>query len=740
MLSSPAYMQIIALLAKGEFYTREIARILGRDETDVSRRLRRLEELGIVRGEWRRIADRNVRVYRLQVRNLRITFTPEGPRIEFEGAGEANRVVLRLGAPDYPKPIGRNRELSILGEDDNARLLLVKGPAGAGKTHLLAYHYSNSTEPVVWIRLSPGENLRTISRRIGLFLLEHGYTVDLTVFNAFASRDYVARVLSRESAVIVFDDVHQATSLGRDVASLIRWLAGQAFSHDYRLVLIGRSIPRGVAFWRERSLELYVSEVSPADYAAIASMYSRNPISVEDVEEKVAGRIPLIPLTARQLGFIYDRLGGIDESLRALDKAYYKGYLSEIAGGETEYRMIRVLAVAGRPVPWEALCRAVGVEAGQCRSMLNRLWNHALIEYVDYDVKLHDFYQGLRRTIPREEALEYSRILGRILSGSPSHEDRLRGFRLLAESCDLEAVTDIVEARLEKGLPWPYTDPITYTESLEQTLQRDLTPRERLMITVEHRIFASGLAEPGRVAEMLEELEGHYARASPQRRAMRVRLLSLAAHYYHSSGDDKRALIQSRKALELASQSKRLGSSILASLYSWTIEIYLSNDLVDEALELADKLAGLEFNDVEEYINARAVRAVVLRMTGRIREAGEELESLSSSIEELPGHEYKPLYYRIREELFTTIIQQGDAARALEVASNTLKTLEKAAGSLPQYKERLDRHTAEKAIALAAMSRRDEARRLFPIHRCTSYPLPRAWASKCALYRQYMVD
>jgi len=43
---------------------------MGRDETDIARRLRKLEQTGLIESFWKRLGDRNVKVYRLKVEDL----------------------------------------------------------------------------------------------------------------------------------------------------------------------------------------------------------------------------------------------------------------------------------------------------------------------------------------------------------------------------------------------------------------------------------------------------------------------------------------------------------------------------------------------------------------------------------------------------------------------------------------------------------------------------------------------
>ena len=101
LLSRRANIEILLVLSVRDSYPREISLITGRDETDVSRRLRRLERAGLVEGYWRRLAGRNVRVYRLRARAVSFRFEDGRVIVEIGGSGSHTRGVA-LPPPSPP--------------------------------------------------------------------------------------------------------------------------------------------------------------------------------------------------------------------------------------------------------------------------------------------------------------------------------------------------------------------------------------------------------------------------------------------------------------------------------------------------------------------------------------------------------------------------------------------------------------------------------------------------------------
>ena len=250
-LGNPVNLQILILLTGGGMNTRELARILRRDESDVSRRLKRLRELGLVRSQWARVGGRNVKMYTLASDRLNIQIDRNGLRIvDGTVSGiDLNEWTGRAWRP--PKPprlfVGREKELRRLDEAiKSAPVIVVTGLPGIGKTSLVSnWIERNHPKQVFWHLGTYVDHVDAIIKRISLFLTAHG-RVKL--------RDYLVRwpehveeafpiaveELSRLGALLVVDDTHKI--IDPRALEFIGYLAEHA--GDYKLVLISRQPPR----------------------------------------------------------------------------------------------------------------------------------------------------------------------------------------------------------------------------------------------------------------------------------------------------------------------------------------------------------------------------------------------------------------------------------------------------------------------------------------------------------------
>jgi len=130
------------MLRTSPLCTRELAKKLGMAEPHVSQRIRALVGAGLVRDEgWVRLGGRNLKLYSLKVRSLKLDFQPERLALTLESALPKESVTLsyplmRMDPPKFLfKFIGRSEQKRIL---NRAKSAVVWGIAGVGKTTLVA--------------------------------------------------------------------------------------------------------------------------------------------------------------------------------------------------------------------------------------------------------------------------------------------------------------------------------------------------------------------------------------------------------------------------------------------------------------------------------------------------------------------------------------------------------------------------------------------------------------------------
>ncbi len=164
VLSSRRNLELVSLLARrGPLSPREAATVLGLDETEASRRLRRLEEAGLLESAWvgRGRGGGGVKRYRVVSPGLCLDYAslsgrePGGPR-------------GRLEPPVAPaRLVGRSAELGAAA--GAVGLVNVYGVPGSGRSSLAAAVAGAAGGPVLWLR-GPGLSARLFEALVGEFL------------------------------------------------------------------------------------------------------------------------------------------------------------------------------------------------------------------------------------------------------------------------------------------------------------------------------------------------------------------------------------------------------------------------------------------------------------------------------------------------------------------------------------------------------------------------------------------
>jgi DNA-binding SARP family transcriptional activator len=136
--------------------------------------------------------------------------------------------------PPLVRALPRERLLRSLAAADDHRLVLVTGPAGCGKTTLLAQYTAGLTVPTAWYRLDAGDRREaTLLGHLAQALASVVASLDPEAGAAWASADDAAEALERVSAervVLALDDLHVVAgtpaeaALGRLVELAPPWL------------------------------------------------------------------------------------------------------------------------------------------------------------------------------------------------------------------------------------------------------------------------------------------------------------------------------------------------------------------------------------------------------------------------------------------------------------------------------------------------------------------------------------
>jgi DNA-binding Lrp family transcriptional regulator/tetratricopeptide (TPR) repeat protein len=220
-LANGTSRSILTLLAVEPSYPRRIAALLGLSETDVARRLRRLERLGFVEGKWGRVG-KNVKLYRLAADSVTLRIAKTGLELQVGQSPARPPPAAPTLAPSIPEEegfVGRAAEMEVLAGTEP--VVVVLGMPGIGKTSLLA-HYAHNAQaagrPVFWRSLRGVESVPWLANQVGLFLAQQGDASLLVALEsgtdpAQASEAAVA-AMDRSGAAFILDEVHRSEDPG----------------------------------------------------------------------------------------------------------------------------------------------------------------------------------------------------------------------------------------------------------------------------------------------------------------------------------------------------------------------------------------------------------------------------------------------------------------------------------------------------------------------------------------------
>lgn len=364
--------RILQELAVEPSYARRLAQVIGTAESEISRRLRRLEELGIVESSWEHIG-KNVKMYRLVVEEVAVRFDPEGVHVrvtDLEDRTETERVAgpEREGLPETDGFVGRDEELDLLTGEE--AVVVVVGMPGIGKSQLLARYARQipGDRRLLWHRFRGPESLIWLARRIASVagpelrsrLLERIPQGPEPVELVQAIRD----VLDAGDLVLILDDVDRIED--DDLATLVEDLVRDP--PPAKVVVAARERPRydpsreGVAVIRLEGLDdEAVAEVladhghDPTDtlLRRIRDEVGGHPLALNLLLEAASGheggldaildRVPESDLEAYLLDELHDQLSDAERSVLALASLFHDLFTADDLAVLTDRRVEPIL-------------------------------------------------------------------------------------------------------------------------------------------------------------------------------------------------------------------------------------------------------------------------------------------------------------------------------------------------------------------------------------------------------------
>ncbi len=449
-MTSGVNLDILNLLRHEPSSPRDIARFLGKDETDVSRRLRSMERAGIVKGVWSRRKEKNVRVYSLLGFHAEIDFDPTGLSFQLRTATKASDYTANvLGSYEVPSVsgfVGRENELKSLSSEDG--LTVVIGLPGVGKTSLASAFAASAinTRPVVWHTVREVDSFGYLANKIAVFLARFDFGEALEYVQGGGDEDRVkiellGRGLNKLRAMIVFDDYQRSRDERLDALLEHLWKS----CTKVRILVLSRSRPRFYTLG-QRATELWLQG-----------------LSLEETKQLISGwRVQMPEKEAEEL---WRRLSGHPLSLTLFKSLAKEGsstvppiYLRErltdyftreiySALSPEERDVLLTLSVFRAPVPPRALSEIL--QQKNLNYLIHNLENKMLVTrqqdlVVVHEVERAAFYGFLDR--PEKIHATVARYYLR--SGTP--EDALEALFHLMKSKDTSAFQDLFKREIER--------------------------------------------------------------------------------------------------------------------------------------------------------------------------------------------------------------------------------------------------------------------------------------------------
>ncbi len=466
---------VLALLSTGEYNTREIARILGRDEGDISRRLNRMKKLGLVESRWTRIGDRNVKLYRLKSRKLVIRFDSKGINYTMDSVDEG---VIRHQIDFSPKPprsktfIGRERELKIL-SDENHHLVLIVGLPGVGKTSLaLKYYEDYGGSPKYWYSMSELDYLNFFVKKLALYLSSQGYRklvdyISNGKIEVAEAANYIVDGINKLSLILVIDDYQKCKD--RVLRDLIAHVASSIVNG--KLIVISRTVPPELSSIKN----LAKIQLKGLDYTSAYKLLKTLGVKVNsriftEIYIATQGHPGLLTLVAR-IAFSE----GLEKTMNMLLQGNISKRLWEIIYSYLNIRekeLLKTLLCFNEPIRRETLEKVHGIR--DVSRSLYMLLDKGLIREIEGSYIVIDLIRNLALSI-RDSGLckHYYRLMGDYYLSQKGIEEFFKALKYYTLARHPKGIVSAIKYRI-RHLSYRILDYIRIYEALLNEARRTI--------------------------------------------------------------------------------------------------------------------------------------------------------------------------------------------------------------------------------------------------------------------------
>jgi len=631
-------IQILLLLSIKPSYTREIADVLKLDETSISRRLKLLEQLGIVRSRWKRIGDKNVKIHELNIKEIVIRFDGGALEVSFsEGEKHRESIGLRETViPGCDDLVGRGEELHAI-RSSNVPIIHLWGLPGIGKSSLIAWYIKHYRErdPVYWYIPTASDTAETFKLKLALFVSTITGVDTRVIMNS--DIHILADLLNKHSAVLVFDDFHAANKEVREyVLSLV-----DKIEYPARIFIISRLKEGKLPYWKGKVLDIEVKPLPPNEAVELTRMLSDNPgtnLSQHDILQiaKLSGGIPLLIHGVINL---YKSTGlPITECINRVVASYYESKIGEIID-ESDKLILELLIAGGGALPIEILCNVLSLRQTACSKRLKSLERLGLVEILNEDVKARETVEEILRVACMPRLRRLVRLVALALSQHPDIKQRMHALLLMADNCLMEDAIPIIERRLLHSSIWMTCCFDLYHSVLERLQYCEgLTAQQRSLLTVEKALVEITTNKID-LRKGVDIIKKHLAELRTNK-PLYARVVALLAGMLMKTGnlDEGRKLLEESKHLfqKLPPGLKKeieptiLGSDTILAFYENDMERALNNSMREAKLEL-------ERGDLGNYAVGLVHIGVIQAYMGKTSDLKKTLKEIEKVSDLLPS-------------------------------------------------------------------------------------------------------
>jgi len=631
-------IQILLLLSIKPSYTREIAEVLKLDESSISRRLKLLEQLGIVRSCWKRVGEKNVKLHELNIKEFSIRFDGGALEVSFSER-EKHREFIRLRntvIPECEELVGREEELYTI-HSSNVPIIHLWGLPGVGKSSLAAWYIKRYREkdPVYWYIPIISDTAETLKLNLALLISTITGLDVRSVMNSDIRT--LANLLNEHSTVLVFDDFHDVNKQVKEyILSLV-----ERIEYPARVFIISKLKERELPYWKGKVLDIEVKPLPSNEAIELTRKLSKDlstNLSQHDVLQiaKLSGGIPLL---IHSIINLYKSAGlPITECVNRVVTSYYESKIGEVID-ENDRLILELLIAGGGVLPIEILCNILSLRQTACLKRLNMLERLGLIEILGEDVKVREGVEGLPKVANKPRLKHLVELVALALNQHPDIRQRMQGLLLMADNCLIKDAIPIIEKRLLHGSSWMTCCFGLYHSVLEKLQQCEgLTTQQKSLLTIEKTLVEITTKEID-LRKGVDIIKKHLV-SLRSNRFLYTRVAALLAGMLMKIGnlDEGRKILEESKSLlqKLPPELKKeieptiLASDTILAFYENDMERALDNSMREAQLEL-------EKDDFGNYAAALVHIGVMQAYIGKISDLKKTLEEIEEVSDLLPG-------------------------------------------------------------------------------------------------------